>query len=904
MGVNQEFMDDLGLKYKRKKDGARSWAEEETGVRLALEGIEKDLDSRYKLVWPINIGGTAIVVEVTDTNLRIPRALKLPRPIKGKEILLKKIMEGEIARLVECSHPNIVSIYHRGEITVGGDSWPFYVMEFLPGALDGREWVERTPPRDKDLMWLLQQYVEGLVFLHARNVLHGDVKLENVLVMPDGHVKVSDLGSARVLDGDPQEETVLICDRRFAHPEVLGRLCDSSLADPARGHGTFKRCELRKVFDLYALGLNLLRLLTCYDPLDRKLLPQYERRYLMLMALRMLDGKVSGVEGKVFDLDGRVSRLNKDLVPPDRVFAEIKYRSAEEVGLDLKKLTGEYNLCHVVSELDHYYPRSIQSSQPHGASLTDRVASLLDSPYFRRLGGISQLGLIVQVYPTATHSRLEHVLGCYSNVARYIDALWQDAVNPFFRQVFSEHDINLVLVAALVHDIGQYPMAHDMEEADNRLFSHRALGTDILISTSNTDSLALRELLRKDWDVTPEAVVELLNANENVLTQPIGTRFLHTLIDGPLDADKLDYLIRDSINLNVPYGNCIDVERLLKCLTVVFKEEADGVFITLGIHEKGKIPAEAVAFARYAMFGAVYWQHTSRSAKAMLHRAIWEAIPDLHERRQYRQFKESFLWQVGRRGGPEASSAGQMPLVIDEATLKLKGETPQLASSDHDMLCWLHEKTTPQGKRLVKMLCRRKLFKRLMVLSRRGNLALWELLVEEFKKQAASGENMLKFQRVFQDKIVRLIGEVDDRQRVSAALQKDLTDRILRRNSHREVLFLVDIPGDRPGSRTKLFFIPEHRIGGPLPATVQPNVMEDSVVWSSLANQFVESVGKIRVFCAPDIAATCTACLGRDTIEGALASAARQVLSEQTGQSPHPVKARRAKAVSGRRLLP
>lgn len=865
MNLDASFINDLMSKYESKENGPRFWTEEGNGVKLALESVSELLRQRYEIVSPVNIGGTAVVVKVTDKNLGVPRALKLPRPLAGREILLKRIMDSEIARLVECSHPNIVSIYDKGEINLNGVTWPFYIMEFLDGAVDGQEWLERSKPCVQAIIRFLQQVVEGLVFLHRRNTIHGDVKLENVLVMPDGHVKLSDLGSARLLEGDPDGQTVLTFTRPFAHPLLRGLLSDTSGTDPNRVQASIKRSQLSKVFDLYALGKNLIRLLAYYDPVERELLPQYERRYLELMAYRMLDG--------------RIANIKNGLIPPENVFQEIRYASADEVCLDLKKLTGEYNLCHVVSELDHHFPRSIQSSQPHGAALTDRVANILASPYFRRLGGISQLGLIVQIYPTATHSRLEHVLGCYSNVARYIDALWQDAINPFFRQVFTEHDINVALVGALCHDIGQYPMAHDMEEADNDLFSHRAIGSHILTSMSDADSKALRELLRTEWGVTPEDVVELLSTKPTDLSQPIKRRFLHSLIDGPLDADKLDYLIRDSLNLNVPYGKGIDVERLLKCLTVVFKQQGDRTFVTMGIHEKGKIPAEAVAFARYAMFGAVYWHHTSRSAKAMLHRALWEAIPKWDRRsKEYRDFKEAFFAEVGGQGRLIHRSATQGNLFVDQTTRKLIAETPQLAVSDYNMLCWLYEKTTADGKRLIEMLCRRDLFKRLLVVSHRRNSALWELLAR--MKHNASSEDMIEFQKTFQDAIIRSIDAVEDEKRVSTVMQKTFTDAIVGRNAQGEILFLVDIPGDRPGTTTGLYFLPEHRTQGPLTATTENREMEDSVVWNSLSTQFVASVGKIRVFCAPDIAETCTVCLRREDIEGVLEGAARQALQE------------------------
>jgi len=865
--IKDKLINDLKQKYEGKKNGSELWLQEEKGICRALEAVADCIHPRYEIKTAINIGGTAVVLRLLDTNLAVPRALKLARPLAGKEILLKKILESEIARLVECTHPNIVSIYDKGQIEVDGITWPYYIMEFLEGALDAQEWIESRKPSVSNLVRFLQQCVEGLIFLHSKGIIHGDVKLENVLVLPNGHAKLSDLGSARLLGGISDNETLITFTRPYAHPILRGFLSDADTyeTDPNRVRAELKRDKLSPLFDIYALGKNVLRLLKYYDLTEHKLLPQYERCYLELMACRMLDGFVSDV--------------NNSIGLPTSAFTEIKYKSIKDVDLDLKKLTGEYNLCLVVKELDPHFPRSIQCSHSHVASLTERVVNILGSPYIRRLGGISQLGLIMQIYPTATHSRLEHVLGCYSNVCRYIDALWHDAVNPFFKQVFTEHDVNVMLLAALCHDIGQYPMAHDLEEADSDLFSHRTIGSQVLTNRADKDSNALRKLMNSEWGVEPDEVVAVLDTRPSDLSQPLKIRFLHSLIDGPIDADKLDYIVRDSLNLNVPYGRCIDYDRLLKCLTVAFKRQGDRTFITLGIHEKGKIPAEALAFARYAMFGSVYWHHTSRSVKAMLQRAVWEAIPKGNRRsKEYQDFKKSFLDEVARQGRLWSRQDIQGHLFTDEASRQRISETPQLAVTDYEILYWVHKRTKPVAKTLIEMICRRKLFKRLLVISHRKNSSLWDKLTE--LRKTASGEQMISFQNIFQINVVNLLDSLPDERRVSTVMQKIFTDNIVSKSAEGEILFLIDIPGDRPGSVIGLNFLPEHRIYGPLSSFEQQAELEDSVVWNSLSAQFAASVGKVRIFCSPDIIASCTACLGREDIEGVLESAISEVITK------------------------
>ncbi|MEZ6077076.1 MAG: hypothetical protein R3C56_15830 [Pirellulaceae bacterium] len=96
-----------------------------------------------------------------------------------------------------------------------------------------------------------------------------------------------------------------------------------------------------------------------------------------------------------------------------------------------------------------------------------------------------------------------------------------------------------------------------------------------------------------------------------------------SLLSGPVDIDKLDYLQRDSLHAGVPYGRNFDVNRLVSSLCV----GQDGK--SLAITEKGKTAAEMMVFARYVMFSEVYWHHTVRSATAMLQRLVYDLRSEL-----------------------------------------------------------------------------------------------------------------------------------------------------------------------------------------------------------------------------------------------------------------------------------
>ena len=122
------------------------------------------------------------------------------------------------------------------------------------------------------------------------------------------------------------------------------------------------------------------------------------------------------------------------------------------------------------------------------------------------------------------------------------------------------------------------------------------------------DNKELRDLIvdKGTWDTDVERVMSILAADPSTMKGTLKDRILHSLIDGPMDADKTDYLMRDSLHLGLKSGEILDFEHLLGCLTIVFREEDEQTYAVLGIHEKGKVTAEAIGFARYAMFGQVY----------------------------------------------------------------------------------------------------------------------------------------------------------------------------------------------------------------------------------------------------------------------------------------------------------
>ncbi|MGA2328392.1 MAG: HD domain-containing protein [Bryobacteraceae bacterium] len=539
----------------------------------------------------------------------------------------------------------------------------------------------------------------------------------------------------------------------------------------------------------------------------------------------------------------------------DKSDSETKYADIAGVITDLAKLTGEYRIEREIPELDFFSGENIQVAQHGQTPVSDNVLRLIKHPAFKRLSSISQLGLIVFVYPGATHSRAEHSLGAYGNAARILYALWHDPINPMFRQIMTKADLIACLLAALLHDLGQYPLAHDLEDADDGVFAHESIGFKLANQPISGVS-SLYSLTDELWPISAGErrmsvrVEDILRADVDELTIPIKDRILHSIIDGPIDADKLDYLVRDSRKLNVPYGLAIDFERLSKVLTTVHENRDEMLSACVGVHEKGKVSAESVAFVRYAMFGAVYWHRTSRAVKAMLHHAVWEMLQNLSEAAR-RDLKEELITLLVTNTLP----AVQQELFEGVASQEMeRAAWPGINVSDLQMLSWLYQHSGPKGKRLIEDLANRKLYKRVLVVSKEKRKDLWQKA-----KKCASGaspkERVALNNRLQEKLVLHLQGLTSEEREETVAFNSDSLD-IVHRTEADYPLVLLDVPAERTeGMSTLRFFGETDRWRYHSDELVKIRV-EESVVWSSIVDSFGESLGKIRMFVHPAISDT------------------------------------------------
>lgn len=271
---------------------------------------------------------------------------------------------------------------------------------------------------------------------------------------------------------------------------------------------------------------------------------------------------------------------------------------------------------------------------------TSRVRAIVDSAEFQRLRNITQLGLAGRIYPGATHTRFEHALGVFHNALLY---LWQLGKDQRFVATVNIHQAEVLMVAALLHDLGHWPFCHPIEDmALPELPPHESFAAEFL-----SPDRELGQVLKSEWQIDPAEVLDVLVAK----TDSPSLRLMRSILSGPIDIDKMDYLERDSLHAGVPYGRNFDRNRLIQSLLV--NEAGDGLAIT----SKGKTAAELMVFARYVMFSEVYWHHAVRSATSMFARSFFELHKSLDLRTLFQQSESEVVAAMRRESQGKPSAA-------------------------------------------------------------------------------------------------------------------------------------------------------------------------------------------------------------------------------------------------------
>ncbi len=211
------------------------------------------------------------------------------------------------------------------------------------------------------------------------------------------------------------------------------------------------------------------------------------------------------------------------------------------------------------------------------------LLELIDHPYFQRLRRIRQVGLAHYVYPGALHTRFHHALGALHLMQQAIDVLRGKGTE------ITNEEAEAACAAILLHDVGHGPYSHALEH--NLIDAHH-----------EELSLQFMEALNLQFGGKLDLAIQMF-------TDQYPKRFLHQLVSGQLDMDRMDYLNRDSFFTGVSEG-VIGYDRIIKMLAVHQGE--------LVVEEKGIYSIEKFLIARRLMYWQVYLHKTNVAAEQMV----------------------------------------------------------------------------------------------------------------------------------------------------------------------------------------------------------------------------------------------------------------------------------------------
>lgn len=301
----------------------------------------------------------------------------------------------------------------------------------------------------------------------------------------------------------------------------------------------------------------------------------------------------------------------------------------------VNELSKKWENSHTIEEKSE---KKIHDSIHGTIVLDDFITALVDLPPVQRLREIKQLGPVKTLYPTANHTRFEHTLGVYYVAKRILS------------QIENRKEVEItdaqkreVKAAAILHDIGHLPFSHMTE----RFVDEQ---TDIEKTKCNDSNFDQKEINRAEIDTHEYLAYKFLNheyfekkiSNINSiygtrlnldricdrilgLKSDLGYTYLTHVIHGPLDADRIDYLQRDTHNIGFP--SMVDSDRLIMTLKPVEDPESERT-VKLGIDEKGIQAAESLFVARDRLRRTAHNHHVTKVTGAMILRDLNEVFDD------------------------------------------------------------------------------------------------------------------------------------------------------------------------------------------------------------------------------------------------------------------------------------
>ena len=510
--------------------------------------------------------------------------------------------------LSRLDHPFVVNVYDHGTYalkphqasqlreTVGDPgSGPISLSYIITAYVRGASFQEslRGVGRNR-LLKILLSLTETLDYMHKEHsLLHLDIKSENIRVRTDGYPVLIDFALAQDLsiDETSDDEWVKGGIDWDLTPFRHGTSGVAEFIQTVQGPG-MPKSEFRKEafpgLDLYQVGLMLKQ---CMSDVKEALTPaEYDYFCSIVQSLTSWQrAKVMGA-GDLFNLIQRIDST--------RFFLTIRPGSTS--GGKEKTL-----------------------SSSRRVFIPPKLRYIVEHPELTRLHRLNQLGLLFSEYPGATHSRYEHSLDVFRIAQSAARRLLDD---PLCRGIFDERDVEVLVTAALLHDINHLPLTHLYQESGVNLLKGRDLFRDAL-EHHHSGHLTLADVVCRSLDPGLEDGEALKSRIHRLLSrdwedQERGAdEIICSLINSGVDIDKLSYLSLDSERSGLGFAAGVDVSRLLSSMRVVEWNKRDGRrLIKNGYHIAYPLTSlplvEELVTARVRGFRELYWCDENRAMMA------------------------------------------------------------------------------------------------------------------------------------------------------------------------------------------------------------------------------------------------------------------------------------------------
>ncbi|MCL5803810.1 MAG: protein kinase [Candidatus Thermoplasmatota archaeon] len=713
------ILDAISRKARLRKEVLYTFVSNDSGqpgkleIRKKVVKLDAFPEIEFRKEGEIRHGGGGIIFQVWGTGILAKRqyAMKIARPSSFENLLdpvkhsivdvnvLKTQFDSanqEAINSASLYHNNVLTLFSLSSIKLSLDdraefNIPISLYEWIPESLPIDTYIYKHSNSLSDVISLFRQVLRGLEHIHEQNLIHWDLKADNCLVISNENssgprVKIIDVGNSRPLSKETSTydeiEIAFTSGNNLPNefPYEIHKVKDHrAFVVLKKNYRTLDRPWL----DLYMFGRMMGKILGFLDsPSENHEKQRIRTEFLKKMTKDWIvrDPRTKRTLGMLKIIYGRlVAPISGDLEGPSIKPEEDNdlryYKNVRSLFEDLGKAIPEYGATKNIPELSAIPQKIIRLPISGNIEHSARIKYLIDSPPMKRLSNFLQLSHTYMAFPGARHTRFGHSLGTMGVVFQYIRALYSDDESPDFRLLCDDEDIQALIFASAVHDIGHTAFSHYLEEMDTlfRNCKHEDYAQAILRQDKNrysgividNDIQEMRKIASfwlgldngnesaesKNDRVTRFLTlaanilgkVPLPNPNTNLKDPLLSKSYsqfskistLHSIIDGPIDADKLDYVRRDSEHAGLEYAKSIDVNRFLQSLTTVSSSANPfGVgnnsytdFLpTICVRPKGISPVESLLLARYQVYSTLYWHKTMRMATVLIQYLAWRFI--------------------------------------------------------------------------------------------------------------------------------------------------------------------------------------------------------------------------------------------------------------------------------------